>query len=96
MQSSNQRLDATTSVRYLEHCPGNMTRYEMVATSLEPTGKSGKWLVTISNFGGCIEVYEDSYLSIGYICEKVKTRYGGSLGEADAEAIQSGIKVLLA
>lgn len=81
-------------VRFWAYCPGNGTRYELVATSFEPLGHKGQWLVSLVNMGGCMVVWEDGYLSPDYVAEKLRPRIG-SFGDGDAVPLAEGIMKLV-
>jgi hypothetical protein len=81
------------NIRALDWQPGNGTRYELVATKLGGIHE-GYWLVASPNFGGCMEVSEGSYLSMGYVQEKFVPRSGRKL-DGDLGALTLGIAKLV-
>lgn len=92
--AKNLPQHVTSSVLYWDYCPGNGTRYELVATSLEPLGEKSQWLVALKNMGGSMLVNAGQYLSEDYLAEKLVPRYGKLTG-ADLTALSEGIYELL-
>lgn len=82
------------NVRAMAWCPGNGTRYELVATRLDGI-QNGFWLVASPNFGGNILVREDSYLAESYVQEKFVPRSGRPLDEGDLQPVTRGIARLV-
>jgi hypothetical protein len=65
-------------VRYINHQPGNATRYDIYLVELE----GGDWLVSIPNFQRSLIVNEGSVIDDGYVWSKLKAGTAGGIVDA--------------
>jgi len=72
---------------YIDHQPGNGTRYFAICVKLNhnaPDGYPGQWLVTFPEWGVMNIFHENGYIHENYVAEKMsRTRIGTTLGAVD-------------
>jgi hypothetical protein len=71
---------------FVDHQPGNGTRYVVVATRLDDSipDYGGQWLIALPEIGSTYVFQPAGPLHQGYVAEKLgRTRYGTTLSDVD-------------